>query len=135
MTDLLVVGDRTKHLKNLHGIHKSQDLAVNGHVSDLLSQEHTSVTKQQMEEKSVLSSHSGSTSSSVVSSMDLDPPNSITDSLLGKFDPLDVSLVGETGGASLLPARLLSCNLPQETVSMSLDDVLQYAQPIADYTF
>merc|ERR1719334_1933158 len=69
-------GDRTKHLKNLHGIHKSQDLAVNGHVSDLLSQEPTSVTKQQIEEKSVLSSHSGSTSSSVVSSMDLDPPNS-----------------------------------------------------------
>jgi hypothetical protein len=36
-----------------------------------------------------------------------------------RFDPLDINL--SCGGPS------------QETVSMSLDEVLQYAQPVADF--
>jgi len=55
--------------------------------------------------------------------MELDAPSSL--GMGGKIDPLDVSI----------PARLLTCSLPQETVTMSLDDVLHYAQPVADFTF
>jgi len=50
-------------------------------------------------------------------------------------DPLDIG----GGGGSSSPHRLLlgGCSsLPgQETVSMSLDDVLQYAQPVPDFSF
>ena len=72
---------------------------------------------------SVSSSSSQSSNSSAVSSMELDAPSSL--GMGGKIDPLDVSI----------PARLLTCSLPQETVTMSLDDVLHYAQPVADFTF
>ena len=49
-------------------------------------------------------------------------------------DPLDI---GGNGGSSSPPRLLGGCtSLPgQETVSMSLDDVLQYAQPVADFSF
>jgi len=126
-------GDRTKHLKNLHGIYKTQDQANNGTIPELISQESGHSAKPLHEEKVILSSsRSDSTGSSIVSSMELDPPSSSTDSS-SKFDPLDVTVSNDSSG--LLPPRLLSCSLPQETVTMSLDDVLQYAQPVADYTF
>ena len=88
-------------------------------------------TKQTEERIQLSSSQSESTNSSVVSNMELDLPPAGPDPSSGKLDPLDVTLGGEPG----LPARLLSCSLPQETVSMSLDDVLTYAQPVADFSF
>jgi len=127
-------GDRTKHLKNLHGIHKSQEQQTTSTSSirnGLLPAEILQPDTKPSEERIQFSSQSSeSTNSSVVSSMELDPPSVSTDSS-GKLDPLDVSLSNDIG----IPARLLSCSLPQETVTMSLDDVLQYAQPVADYSF
>jgi len=127
-------GDRTKHLKNLHGVYKSQDTVSNGTIPEMSAQDISGTTGKLLDDKFLSSSRSNSTNSSVVSSMELDPPTSSTDST-GKFDPLDVSVSNDTTSTGLLPARLLSCSLPQETVTMSLDDVLQYAQPVADYTF
>ena len=129
-----LAGDRTKHLKNLHGIHKSQEQQTTSTSSirnGLLPVEILQPDPKPSEERIQFSSQSSeSTNSSVVSSMELDPPSVSTDSS-GKLDPLDVSLSNDIG----IPARLLSCSLPQETVTMSLDDVLQYAQPVADYSF
>ena len=63
--------------------------------------------------------------------MELDPPHSIFEEPDRRPDPLDMDL----SGSSVLPTRLLTCSLPPETVTMSLDDVLQYAQPVGEYTF
>ena len=49
-----------------------------------------------------------------------------------KFDPLELPL---TTSASVVATNGLSCGQPQETVTMSLEEVIQYAQPIADFTF
>jgi len=101
-------GDRTKHLKNIHGYYKKQNQMSNGGGTTVL-----------------LSSRSDSASSPLLLVKPVDPAPS--------SDPLDGPASTESSG--LLPSRLLSCSLPQETVTMSLDDVLQYAQPVADYTF
>ena len=131
---LYLSGDRTKHLKNLHGIYKTQEEPMNGSgmFNEILSPD--SMITKQVEERTVLS-HSDSTNSSVVSSMELDVPFN-QDPGGPKPDPLDVSgpsLISIASGPGL-PARMLSCSMPQETVSMSLDEVLQYAQPISDFS-
>jgi len=123
-------GDRTKHLKNLHGIYKSAEQSSNGPIPECFTPD--SLHAKTDDKATFSSSQSSSTSSSsVVSRMELDPPHNIFEPTR-KLDPLDVTL---SAGNGMLPGRLLSCSLPQETVTMSLDDVLQYAQPVADYTF
>ena len=53
-----------------------------------------------------------------------------------KFDPLDVGMMTPL---AMDPSRTLNTgftngNHLQETVTMSIDEVMQYAQPIADFT-
>jgi len=48
-----------------------------------------------------------------------------------KFDPLDT--VGLISGPALKNGNI--SNHFHETVTMSIDEVIQYAQPVADFTF
>jgi len=125
-------GDRTKHLKNLHGIYKLTEPASNGTIQECFTPDSMHAKTDEKTAFSASQSSSAASSSAVVSRMELDPPPPPILEPTRKLDPLDVTL---SAGNGILPGRLLSCSLPQETVTMSLDDVLQYAQPVADFTF
>ena len=85
---------------------------------------------------SVSSFHSNELSDSAVS---------LSSSTIGespnKYDPLDVGLLPSVPMSSTELRNMSSSSfngLPshlQETVTMSIDEVMQYAQPIADFTF
>eukprot|EP00088_Acartia_fossae_P018088 TRINITY_DN20399_c0_g1_i3.p1 TRINITY_DN20399_c0_g1~~TRINITY_DN20399_c0_g1_i3.p1 ORF type:complete len:1235 (+),score=303.28 TRINITY_DN20399_c0_g1_i3:275-3706(+) len=74
-------------------------------------------------------------SESAASLMDLDPLDVGGHGHVGGTSPQRLLLngIGGVGGCSSTTNTLLP--LGQETVSMSLDDVLQYAQPVPDFSF
>jgi len=149
-------GDRTKHLKNLHGIHKSLDagngvlaphttIVLNGS-SDNFQAKGPSPPASQPDKIPFLSSITEETNSSISSfhsNTEMSDSASVCGSTLGespnKFDPLDVGVMTppvstarnnmQTNGVHHQASSL------QETVTMSIDEVMQYAQPIADFTF
>ena len=141
----MILGDRTKHLKNLHGIHKLGDTpaGVNGEAVSPVPTAQNGATDglivglpgRPSETKPaiglVLSGRVGKESDKADVVLSPAAPGSFFttttksarrgDHLLvqsSKFDPLDINM---------------SCLPSQETVSMSLDEVLQYAQPVADF--
>ena len=165
----IVPGDRTKHLKNLHGIHKSLETT-----SQSLSSTTSTVTNGNIEMYSPASSQSQGPSppasladktpflpsiteetcssiSSFQSNPEMSDAASASGSIIGespnKFDPLDVGLpvsqqtsipsttVSRPTISVSLPTNGLTFSQPQETVTMSIEEVIQYAQPIADFTF
>ena len=156
LTVPLFVGDRTKHLKNLHGIHKSLDagngvlaphttIVLNGS-SDNFQAKGPSPPASQPDKIPFLSSITEETNSSISSfhsNTEMSDSASVCGSTLGespnKFDPLDVGVMTppvstarnnlQTNGVHHQASSL------QETVTMSIDEVMQYAQPIADFTF
>lgn len=166
-------GDRTKHLKNLHGIHKSLEAP-----SQTVSTTNSSVPNGNVEMYSPASSSQSqgpsppasladktpflpsiteetcSSISSFQSNPEMSDAASASGSIIGespnKFDPLDVGLpVSQQTTVSLapatpvsrptvsvsLPSNGLTFSQPHETVTMSIEEVIQYAQPIADFTF
>lgn len=166
-------GDRTKHLKNLHGIHKSLEAP-----SQNVSTTNSSVPNGNVEMYSPASSSQSqgpsppasladktpflpsiteetcSSISSFQSNPEMSDAASASGSIIGespnKFDPLDVGLpVSQQTTVSLapatpvsrptvsvsLPSNGLTFSQPHETVTMSIEEVIQYAQPIADFTF
>lgn len=174
-------GDRTKHLKNLHGITKAVDgtsaiVLTNGGLGTeaLGCQKSTVVTVQTTNSNATdntpfLPSITEETSSSI-SSFHSNPESQSDMAGAGsasggstvesptKFDPLDVGPPGLSGpalttssstsnlnnnGSSSLSRLVVNGRPPplslshslQETVTMSIDEVMQYAQPIADFTF
>ena len=79
--------------------------------------------------------------SSSVSSLHSDSAVSLGSGTVGesphKFDPLDVGMMTPL---TMEPGRTVNISNGalthlQETVTMSIDEVMQYAQPIADFTF
>jgi len=140
-------GDRTKHLKNLHGITKStepgsslvsQPIIVNG-VSKIPASSTTSSPGLTTDKTPFLPAITEETNSSV-SSLHSDSAVSLSSGTVGesphKFDPLDVGMMTPL---AVDPARTLNISNGtlshlQETVTMSIDEVMQYAQPIADFT-
>jgi hypothetical protein len=139
------LGDRTKHLKNLHGIFKPGE-SLTGANGDAVSPGPTlslgvfegpltnpgrpGDTKLAV---SLLGSAAGKDAAPAIVSAAGSLATSSAASLftltgsakqdhslsLSKFDPLDMNI---------------TCAAPsQETVSMSLDEVVQYAQPVADF--
>ena len=80
--------------------------------------------------------------SSSVSSLHSDSAVSLGSGTVGesphKFDPLDVGMMtpltmGEPGGRTVNISNGALSHIG-ETVTMSIDEVMQYAQPIADFT-
>ena len=156
----MFAGDRTKHLKNLHGIHKSLDtgngvlaphttIVLNG-TSDNTSQVTGPSPPVSQPDKipflSAITEETNSSISSFHSNTEMSDSASVCGSTLGespnKFDPLDVGVmtppasrartVSSTPRINGVNHQLSSL---QETVTMSIDEVMQYAQPIADFTF
>ena len=152
----MFAGDRTKHLKNLHGIHKSLEtgnglphttIVVNG-TSENFHSKGPSPPTIQADKIPFLSSITEETNSSISSfhsNTEMSDSASVSGSTLGespnKFDPLDVgvltppvSTVRQVASNPLQTNGVMPSSL-QETVTMSIDEVMQYAQPIADFTF
>eukprot|EP00092_Neocalanus_flemingeri_P012486 GFUD01013459.1.p1 GENE.GFUD01013459.1~~GFUD01013459.1.p1 ORF type:complete len:2839 (+),score=729.45 GFUD01013459.1:442-8517(+) len=163
-------GDRTKHLKNLHGIHKSLEttsqslstttstVTMNGNVemyspASSLSQG-PSPPSSLTDKTPFLPSITEETCSSISSfqsNPEMSDAASACGSIIGespnKFDPLDVGVpvsqqtsmpstpVHRPTISVSLPTNGLTFSQPQETVTMSIEEVIQYAQPIADFTF
>ena len=148
-------GDRTKHLKNLHGIHKSLEtgnglphttIVVNGS-SETFHSKGPSPPTIQADKIPFLSSITEETNSSISSfhsNTEMSDSASVSGSTLGespnKFDPLDVGILTPPVPTVRTSTNPLQTNgvMPsslQETVTMSIDEVMQYAQPIADFTF
>jgi len=161
-------GDRTKHLKNLHGITKvvevvpSQPSPMIANGSSLSS---TEVQKPTTTDNTPFMPSITEETSSSISSFHSNPEtlSDFAGSVSGgstiesptKFDPLDVGpsnslqsvqspiTTSSTLNNNSTLGRLMltgrhpnSVGLPlQETVTMSIDEVMQYAQPIADFTF
>jgi len=145
---LIISGDRTKHLKNLHGIHKPSEAQTGLHGDadspQRVSQEAGPATVATAEgpasspedikpaigllaaalRKTTEVPESGSAAAPLFTTTTGGVRRGgVGDmSSQSKFDPLDINL----STSSCLPPS-------QDTVSMSLDEVLQYAQPIADF--
>jgi hypothetical protein len=131
---IFISGDRTKHLKNLHGIHKqcdslprqNGDAASPGLVHTAGSADAAALinnTLSHSADSKPVSGHpavrgSAEPTSSPASGGGGSVVTSAAKPAQPRFDPLDMNL---------------SCGPSQETVSMSLDEVLQYAQPVADF--
>ena len=151
----IFAGDRTKHLKNLHGIHKSLEtgnglphttIVVNG-TSENFHSKGPSPPTIQADKIPFLSSITEETNSSISSfhsNTEMSDSASVSGSTLGespnKFDPLDVGVLPPPVSTLRTATNPLQTNgvMPgslQETVTMSIDEVMQYAQPIADFTF
>ena len=139
-----ISGDRTKHLKNLHGIYKPGDslAPVIGEAMSPGPAIHSSLPTADIpslgqptqpklvpgnsagKEPKVLSTTTSSLASTFTATSAAGPFFTAANATVvkplqqAKFDPLDVNM---------------SCTPSQETVSMSLDEVLQYAQPVADF--
>jgi len=169
-------GDRTKHLKNLHGIHKSlenQNQSIvnnssatvpNGNVEmysppSSRQSQGPSPTSNLVDKTPFLPSITEETCSSISSfqsNPEMSDAASASGSIIGespnKFDPLDVGVPvsQQTTPATVtvpstpisrptvtvsLPTNGLPFPHPSETVTMSIEEVIQYAQPIADFTF
>merc|ERR1719474_484212 len=169
-------GDRTKHLKNLHGIHKSQEqqnqsivnnssaTVPNGNVEmysppSSSQSQGPSPTSNLVDKTPFLPSITEETCSSISSfqsNPEMSDAASASGSIIGespnKFDPLDVGVPvsQQTTPATVtvpstpisrptvtvsLPTNGLPFPHPSETVTMSIEEVIQYAQPIADFTF
>ena len=163
---LYILGDRTKHLKNLHGIHKSLEnpattassITTNGNAT---TAEINPGPKPQIQGPSIdktpflpsITEETCSSISSFQSNPEMSDAASATGSIIGespnKFDPLDVGVpvtqqttgtITTTTGPTPTTRPTVSLSLPlngfsQETVTMSIEEVIQYAQPIADFTF
>jgi hypothetical protein len=135
-------GDRTKHLKNLHGIHKAHDsVTTNG--SELFSTSlppgpsHTPPSSSQ-DKTPFMPSITEETSSSISSfhsNPEMSDGTSLSGSTVGesptKFDPLEVGKMEVSLGS--VSASTVRPN--SDTVSMSIEEVMQYAQPIGDLSF
>jgi len=123
-------GDRTKHLKNLHGIHKSVEGTNNSSDTIPVNSFHSDKTPFMPS----IAEETNSSISSFHSNAEMSDAASLSGSMVGesptKFDPLELPT------ASIGAANGLHCGgPPPETVTMSLDEVIQYAQPIADFSF
>jgi len=166
-------GDRTKHLKNLHGIHKSLEnpsqnihttasTVPNGNI-EMYSPTSSSQSQGPSPPSSLtdktpflpsITEETCSSISSFQSNPEMSDAASASGSIIGespnKFDPLDVGLpvsqqptvttspatpVSRPTVSVSLPSNGLTFSHPQETVTMSIEEVIQYAQPIADFTF
>jgi len=135
-------GDRTKHLKNLHGIHKAHD-SINSNGSELFSPAVVpgpppTPPAASQDKTPFMPSITEETSSSI-SSFQSNPEMSDGTSLSGstqgesptKFDPLEVGKMDVSlGTVSASTGRSAT-----DTVSMSIEEVIQYAQPIGDLNF
>ena len=151
----MFAGDRTKHLKNLHGIHKSLEtgnglphttIVVNGSSENFTSKGPSPPTIQtdKIPFLSSITEETNSSISSFHSNTEMSDSASVSGSTLGespnKFDPLDVGILTPPVSTVRTATNPLQTNgvMPsslQETVTMSIDEVMQYAQPIADFTF
>jgi hypothetical protein len=150
---LIISGDRTKHLKNLHGIHKPSEAQTGLHGDadspQRVSQEAGPATMSTAEgpasspedikpaigllaaalRKTTEVPASGAAATTAAAPLFTTTTGGVRRGGVGdmssqsKFDPLDINL--STSSSCLPPS--------QDTVSMSLDEVLQYAQPIADF--
>lgn len=134
-------GDRTKHLKNLHGIHKSIDsVSANGAADSFSPGVSAPPPQPPGQDKTPFMPSITEETSSSISSFQSNPEMSDGTSLSGstaaesptKFDPLEVERmdVGLEGVSASAPRP------GSHAVSLSMDDVMQYqAVPIGDLTF
>ena len=122
-------GDRTKHLKNLHGIHKSAESGSNHSSMELISNGGgvTPGQEQSQDKTPFMPSITEETSSSI-SSFQSNPEMSDGTSLSGstvgespsKFDPLEVEKMEVVGLGSVSA----STNLNLNPHSMSMEEVM-----------
>lgn len=153
-------GDRTKHLKNLHGIHKSLEpgnslvsvssssvsantpIIING-TSETYnlarSKGPASTSSDKTPFLTSITEETNSSISSFQSNTELSDSASLSSSNIGesphKFDPLDVGSCQLLSSTDMRPMSSSGYTNGMETVTMSIDEVMQYAQPIADFTF
>ena len=130
-----LLGDRTKHLKNLHGIHKSAESGNNHSSLELISNGAgpTPGQEQSQDKTPFMPSITEETSSSI-SSFQSNPEMSDGTSLSGstvgesptKFDPLEVEKM-EVVGLGNVSASTTCLNLNN---SMSMDEVMASANNI-----
>ena len=133
-------GDRTKHLRNLHGIQKCVDPVPNHGpgVEVFPAAIQAAATHLSTQDKTPFMPSITEETSSSISSFQSNPEMSDGTSLSGegesptKFDPLEVEKM-EVGLNSVSAS---TCRPTiDHAVSMSIDDVMQYAQPIPDLNF
>lgn len=147
-------GDRTKHLKNLHGIYKPAD-TPGGTAGDAVSPVVPSATvvaaegtlagpeNRLAETKLALSTQAGTVEKEKTERPDLapvfGPATTSAPAAAASLFSTNSSVRRDQQQVSLfkldpLDINMRSCSTPgQETVIMSLDEVLQYAQPVADF--
>jgi len=86
-----------------------------------------------------ITEETNSSISSFQSNTELSDSASLSSSNIGesphKFDPLDVGSCQLLSSADMRPMSSSGYTNGMETVTMSIDEVMQYAQPIADFTF
>ena len=129
-----LLGDRTKHLKNLHGIHKSAESGTNHSSMELISNGGPTPGQEQSQDKTPFMPSITEETSSSISSFQSNPEMSDGTSLSGstvgesptKFDPLEVEKM-EVVGLGNVSASTTCLNLNN---SMSMDEVMASANNI-----
>ena len=129
-----LLGDRTKHLKNLHGIHKSAESGSNHSSMELISNGGPTPGQEQSQDKTPFMPSITEETSSSISSFQSNPEMSDGTSLSGstvgesptKFDPLEVEKM-EVVGLGNVSASTTCLNLNN---SMSMDEVMASANNI-----
>jgi len=136
-------GDRTKHLKNLHGIHKSMEPVSTNGSSEVFSPggagplPSLSSSQDNQDKTPFMPSITEETSSSISSfhsNPDMSDGTSLSGSTVGesptKFDPLEVEKM-EVGLSHVSASTPRS----EHNISMSLEEVMQYSGPIPHLSF
>ncbi len=126
------IGDRTKHLKNLHGVHKAAPATASAKAAS--ASETSSVLRDSM--SAFLASTAEDTSSSISSFQSTSDTTSHAGSLLES--PTKTEAPNESFN-SIISEASLGADLPEDSAAssdavtmMCLDDVIPFAQPIAD---
>ena len=130
-----ILGDRTKHLKNLHGIHKSIEPGTNASSIELITNGGAVVPGQEAsQDKTPFMPSITEETSSSISSFQSNPElmsdgTSLSGSTVGesptKFDPLEVEKMEVVGLGSVSAST--TCLNPH---SMSMDEVMASANTI-----
>ena len=129
------LGDRTKHLKNLHGIHKSIEPGTNASSIELITNGGAVPGQEPSQDKTPFMPSITEETSSSISSFQSNPElmsdgTSLSGSTVGesptKFDPLEVEKM-EVVGLGNVSASTTCLNLNN---SMSMDEVMASANNI-----
>ena len=130
-----ILGDRTKHLKNLHGIHKSIEPGTNASSIELITNGGAVPGQEPSQDKTPFMPSITEETSSSISSFQSNPDlmsdgTSLSGSTVGesptKFDPLEVEKM-EVVGLGSVSASTTCLNLNN---SMSMDEVMASANTI-----